>query len=92
MTRGFCAIGLDNPKTAVNVGSVLRAADCYGAAMVAVSGTRAARSSTDTSKAYRRIPMLQVDDLHTVIPFDCIPIAIELVPESRSLVDFTHPA
>lgn len=89
--RGFFAVGLDNPKTASNVGGVLRASDCYGAAMVAMSGSRAVRSCTDTSKAYRRIPLLRVEDLQTVIPFDCIPVAIELVPESRSLVDFTHP-
>lgn len=89
--RGFFAVGLDNPKTAINIGGVLRASDCYGASLVAVSGSRAVRSSTDTSKAYRRIPVLRVGDLRDVIPFDCVPIAIELVPESRSLVDFTHP-
>lgn len=89
--RGFFAVGLDNPKTAINIGGVLRASDCYGASMVAVSGARAIRSSADTSKAYRRIPLLRVDDLRTVIPFDCVPVAIELVPDSRSLVDFTHP-
>ena len=33
--RGYAAIGLFNPKTALNVGSVMRAAACYGASMVA---------------------------------------------------------
>lgn len=31
--RGYAAIGLHMPKTPSNVGSVLRAAGCYGAAM-----------------------------------------------------------
>jgi hypothetical protein len=38
MTRGYSAIGLHQPKTPVNVGAALRAAGCYGAAMVATSG------------------------------------------------------
>lgn len=91
MTRGFFAIGLDNPKTPANIGAVLRACGCYGAAMLAISGTRYKRSNLDTGKAYRSIPTLQVDDLHKVVPFDCVPVAIELVEGARSLVDFVHP-
>ncbi len=29
--RGYCGVGLDNPKNAINVGSVLRAAGVYQA-------------------------------------------------------------
>ncbi len=32
--RGYAAIGLDNPKTPANMGSVLRAAGCYQASLV----------------------------------------------------------
>lgn len=35
--RGYAAIGLIRPKTPANVGAVLRAAGCYGAAMVAIA-------------------------------------------------------
>lgn len=31
--RGYAAIGLHHPKTAINVGSALRAAQCYGGAL-----------------------------------------------------------
>ena len=34
-TRGYAAIGLDNPKTNANIGAVLRAAGIFGCAMVA---------------------------------------------------------
>ena len=89
--RGYFAIGLDNPKTPANVGGVLRAAGCYEAALVAVSGTRFKKHSCDTMVQWRHMPLLQVEDLHTVIPYDCIPVAVELVADATSLVDFTHP-
>lgn len=90
-TRGYFAIGLDNAKTPANVASVLRACDCYGASLLAISGTRYKRHGCDTTKAYRHMPMLQVDDLKNVIPYECIPVAVELVDDAKSLVDFVHP-
>ena len=36
--RGYCGIGLDNPKCKNNVGSVLRAVGNFGASFLAVSG------------------------------------------------------
>ena len=90
-TRGYSAIGLDNPKTASNVGSALRASWCYGASMLAISGTRAVRSCTDTPKAYRKLPVLRVDDLRSVIPFDCVPVAVDLVEGAIPLPEYQHP-
>jgi tRNA(Leu) C34 or U34 (ribose-2'-O)-methylase TrmL len=89
--RGLAAIGLDNPKNGVNVGAALRAAGCYGAAMVAYSGRRWKRMPTDTQKQVRRTPLLQCDDLVTVIPHGCIPVAIDLVDGATSLVRYRHP-
>lgn len=93
--RGYCAIGLDNPKTPANLGSVLRAAGCYEAAMVAVSGARGrltvSRCPTDTNKVYRRIPVLRADDLHELIPFDCVPVAVDLINGATPLPDYMHP-
>jgi tRNA(Leu) C34 or U34 (ribose-2'-O)-methylase TrmL len=87
------AIGLHNPKNPINVGHVLRAADAYGAAAVCVSGSRiSARSSTDVSCAYRRIPVLRGNDLQDLIPFSCIPVVIELRDDAEDLRTFEHPA
>lgn len=44
--KGFSAIGLVRPKYEENVGSVLRAAHCYGAAMVAIQGDRSGVRNT----------------------------------------------
>jgi len=88
----YCCIGLDNPKNSINVGAVLRAAGAFGCAMVAVSGKRYRRSVTDVDARHKQLPLLCVDDLHGVVPFDCVPVAVELVPEAVSLATYVHPA
>lgn len=89
--RGFSSIGLHRPKHAVNVGSVLRAAHCYGASMVAIEGDRTqVRSSADTPKSWQHMPVLR-GDLHGLIPFGAVPVAIDLVEDAESLTSFQHP-
>lgn len=91
-TRGFASIGLVRPKSHHNVGSVLRAAFCYGAAMVAIQGDRSdVRSHLDTFKAWRHIPVLRGEDLHDLIPFDAVPVAVDLVEGAAPLPAFQHP-
>lgn len=89
--RGFHAIGLHAPKAHVNVGSALRAAACYGSAFVAASGQRYQRALTDPNKAFRHVPLLQVQDLHDCIPYDCVPVAVDLVEGAVPLSGYTHP-
>jgi tRNA C32,U32 (ribose-2'-O)-methylase TrmJ len=42
-------------------------------------------------KFYRHLPLLQVADLHEVIPFDCVPVAVELVDRATPLTEYKHP-
>jgi tRNA(Leu) C34 or U34 (ribose-2'-O)-methylase TrmL len=90
-TRGYAAIGLHRPKNPINVGSAIRAAHCYRAAMIATSGQRYTRSSADTQKGYRHIPLIQCENLRDVIPFDCVPVAVDLIGGARPLHAYTHP-
>jgi tRNA(Leu) C34 or U34 (ribose-2'-O)-methylase TrmL len=89
--RGFAAIALDRCKDTANLGGVLRAAQCYGAASVAVSGGRMGRYATDTMKAYRHIPCVETDDVMACIPFGAMPVVVELCDRAKSIVGFTHP-
>lgn len=89
--RGFASIGLHLPKNSINFGGVLRAAHCYGASLVAISGTRMRRQYSDVSKAWRHIPTVCTDSLHSVIPYDAVPVAIELMEGARPLCDYVHP-
>lgn len=91
MSRGYAAIGLSNPKTPCNVGSVLRAAACYDAALVAFTGRRYQQSSADTTKAWRHRPLVHANDLRDVIPYGAIPVAVDLVDGAISLPQYHHP-
>ena len=94
MTRGYSVVALDNPKCLANLGGALRAAHCYGASLVLIGGLRMQRISglvTDTMKAYKHIPVLQVVDVMEHIPYDCVPVAIDLVEGARDLQGYTHP-
>ncbi|MEN9581949.1 MAG: hypothetical protein RJA70_4958 [Pseudomonadota bacterium] len=91
---GYTCIGLDNPKGPDNVGSVMRAAGCYGVHSVFYTGERYTRASglrTDTKRVHLQIPLTGVDDLKQVIPLGCVPVAVELHPNAKPLPGYTHP-
>lgn len=90
-TRGYFSIGLDHPKTAENVAGVLRACGVYGAAFLATSGSRYRRHQADTMAEHRHMPLIETDDLSMVIPYECIPVAVDLVDGAESLIGFNHP-
>lgn len=89
--RGYCGIGLNNPKNALNVGSVLRAAGIFGAAFVAASGSRFGRASTDTMNHYRHLPLFRPESLFDLLPYDCVPVAVDKVPGAIPLFGYEHP-
>ena len=84
-------IGLSHPKTSANVGSVIRGAYNFGISGVYFTGQRYERAGTDTQKGVRHMPVTHVEDLQNVIPFGCVPVAVELLAEAQSLVDYVHP-
>jgi tRNA(Leu) C34 or U34 (ribose-2'-O)-methylase TrmL len=92
--RGFAAIGLHRPKTPANVGSVIRAAMCYGAASIAISGERITSrhicAATNTIQGQRHIPVLR-GELRDLAPYAAVPVAVDLVEGAESLVEFEHP-
>ena len=92
--KRYSCIGLFNPKSPENVGAVMRAAGCYGAAAVFYSGKRYERAKdfvTDTKRVHLDIPLIGIDDLQKVIPLGCTPVAVELVEDARPLPSYTHP-
>lgn len=91
MSRGFAAIGLHQPKYSNNVGEVLRACGCYGAASLMISGSRYSRANTDTQSAFKHLPLIQCEHLKNVIPFGATPIAVDLVEDAEPLPTFKHP-
>lgn len=89
--RGYAAIGLDNPKTPANIGAALRACSVFDAAFLAVSGGRYKKKGCDTCATPRHKPFFLVDDLYSIIPYDCVPVAIEFLKDATSLTEYVHP-
>ena len=93
--RGFACVALDRPSDPVNVGHVLRAALCFQARMIILGQPSRdidiRRLPTDPTRAYRHVPVLEVDDLLGAAPRDADLVAVEIVPEAAPLPGFTHP-
>lgn len=89
--RGFAVVALEQPKDAINVGTAMRAVGCYEAAMLVTGGARFGAASSDTQKAYRHIPLVRAANVFDAIPFDCVPIAVEITDDAIPLHSFQHP-
>jgi Predicted rRNA methylase (SpoU class) len=92
--RGFAAVGLHRPKDKHNVGGVIRAAACYGAASVAISGQRInaswIKSPANTPAGQRHLPVFR-GELRGLIPYGAVPVAVDLVDGATPLPEFHHP-
>jgi len=88
------AIGIENVKSEVNVGSLLRSAYNLGAALVFTVGRRYTPQYTDTTKAWRHLPVLHFldwEEYRAHAPFGWIPIAVEIVYGAVPIESFVHP-
>jgi tRNA(Leu) C34 or U34 (ribose-2'-O)-methylase TrmL len=88
--RGYYGVGLINPKTHINVGSVMRAATCFGAAFVAAQNVRYKPAPTDTMHYARHAPLHLTDDIFALLPYDCEPVAVDLIEGAEQLPTFVH--
>ncbi|MDC8830957.1 TrmH family RNA methyltransferase [Alteromonas gilva] len=94
MVYSAVTIGLQNPKSATNVASILRAAGCFGVSSVFYTGQRfgyAKEFNADTKSFHRVIPTIGVERLDTVIPQGAVVVGVELVEGAIPLPEFTHP-
>lgn len=94
MKRGFAGVALVGTKTPSNVGGAMRACGCYAADFMVLAGVRVrslSSISSDTQKAWRHIPLIQVVDPFDALPYGAQAVAIEIVPGARSLPEFQHP-
>lgn len=92
--KSYCAVGLCNPKSPSNVGSVIRACGCFGADDIFYTGTRYDRAEpfyTDTGNQRNTIALQRVDDLILTAAKELQTVCIELCENATPLADFTHP-
>lgn len=97
-SKGHATIALHGCKNMLNVGGALRAAGCYQADLIVLDDRRLNRNgdlkyaATDTTRSWRHTPLLKSGDIMKMVPFDAVPVAVDIVPEAVSLIDFEHPA
>ena len=89
LNGGYTAVALWHPKNAVNYGTALRSCVAFDADLIEIIGPRFQRQSSDVSKSWKKIPLLVLPEL--VIPYDCVPIGVELADEAVPLPTFSHP-
>lgn len=91
--RGFFGIAIYNPKTNINVGTLIRSARCFDASFVCSIGTRLdVRNSS--LKNERHIPLFHYPDLESFrksIPINTVLVCIEISENAKSLHDFEPP-
>lgn len=87
-------IGLINPKSATNVGSVMRASGCYHVEQVFYTGQRyqyASRYHTDTQDRVDTIPLTSIETFDGWTKKDVKTVCVELVEGAIPLPQFEHP-
>lgn len=92
--QGYFAIGIFNPKTDHNIGTLWRTAYILGAAYIFTVGKRYKKQASDVTRTWARIPYFHYDTLEDLlenIPYDCHLIGVELTPDAIWLNDLDHP-
>jgi tRNA G18 (ribose-2'-O)-methylase SpoU len=92
MARGYFEIGIFHGKTPENVGTLWRSAYQMGAAGIFTIGKRYQKQASDTTNAYRNIPLRNyatLDEFLAAQPYDCQLIGVEM--GGKTLSSFAHP-
>ena len=90
----YFGIGIENCKTEVNLGTLWRSAHSYGAAFIFVIGKRYHRQNSDTTKAWKQLPLYHYEnftDFHKSIPYDCMIVGVETAEAAIPVYKFIHP-
>jgi tRNA G18 (ribose-2'-O)-methylase SpoU len=92
--RGYFGIGIQNPKTEENIGTLWRSAFIMGASFIFTIGRRYKKQASDTPKSWKHIPLYHYEsfeDFFKSMPTDCKLVGIELTDQSTPISEFKHP-
>lgn len=90
---GYFGVGVYHPKFGVNVGTLIRSAEAFGASFVFTVGRRYEPQSSDVTNATARIPLYHyktIEELREFMPVGCPLVGIELTDEAVPLPKFEH--
>jgi len=93
--RGYFGIGIEHGKTPHNLGTLWRSAHNLGADFIFTIGARYKKQSSDTTLAWKSLPLFQYDDFtafYANIPYSCQLVGVEYPHEKAvALPEFKHP-
>lgn len=91
---GFFGIGVYHIKSEVNIGTLMRSAHAFGASFAFTVGRRYKKQASDTTKAWRHIPLFRFDTIESLkgnLPFGCSLVGVELSDGAIELPAYIHP-
>ena len=94
--RGYFGIGVESISKAMNVGSLFRTANAFGASFVfTIAAAYRVREGgkADTSDAPGHVPFYSFPDVASLLlPKDCRLVGVEITDDAVDLPSFRHPA
>lgn len=96
MSRGFFAIGIENPKKEHNIGTLWRSVFAFGASFIFTVGPRRyEKQSSDVLCSWRHIPLwhfANLQEFQSARPFDTELVGVEYLQHAPILRKVGHPA
>jgi len=90
--HGYFGIGVYNIKREMNLGTLWRSAQNFGADFIFTIGRRYKKMGSDTTRAWRHVPLFDYESFDDFkVPYDCKIICIEQTETSGDLKTFIHP-
>ncbi len=94
-SRGYFGIGIERGKNANNLGTLWRTAHNFGASFIFTIGQRYSPQASDTTKAWRSIPLFNyktLEEFKAAQPYDCKVVGVEYPNfEAKQLNLYQHP-
>lgn len=91
--RGYFGIGILNPKTEENIGTLWRSAFIMGASFIFTIGKRYKKQASDTPQSWKHIPLYNYEtfeEFYKTMPYDCRLVGIELDEKSIQIENYEH--
>ncbi|MDA7804155.1 RNA methyltransferase [Crocinitomix sp.] len=92
--ESFFGIGLYQPKTGHNIGTLWRTAQILGAAYIFIIDGKYKHQTSDTTKSWSKIPFYRYTDMdhfYDSLPYSTQLVGIEMDSNSQSICTFAHP-
>ena len=92
--RGYFGIGIFQAKKEVNVGSLWRSANIFGASFIFTIGHRFHWHASDTMNTPNHVPLFQyssIEEFYQNLPHSSILVAVEMDGDAVPLKSYSHP-